>query len=613
MLYDSDLRLELYNNKASEMFFEGNGAFKIGATFFDICQHFATTGMLVMPEGLDKADWARFAEKDVLSYAKNTELTTNEGRLILATSHKSGRGGYLLTFKEVTEQRRAEIAEREANTLLKTIVEACPTTFLVSRVHDGKIIYSPPASRDRFGEIESTIEFYQNPQDRKDYLGALLPKGVLDDYPVEFVRGDGTVMQGLTSARVTDYNGEDVIVSSTRDITEYLAMQEELERERNRAHQNEKLSALGELLAGVAHELNNPLSIVVGYALMLQDKIEDPSQKQRIERVGQAAERCAKIVKMFLAMARQSPLELVNCSVNEILEAVIDAVGPNLEASGIGLKVDLGVNIPMVEVDPDQLAQVFTNLILNAEHVLSNKTKGGRIKVITRYEKKRNEVVVKIRDNGEGIPKAIQRRIFEPFFTTKGPGIGTGVGLALSHRIVNSHNGVLSVHSVEEKGATFFVRLKAVADFVDLQTLPVEEQEQSGRLSICLVDDEVGVTELMRDILEEAGHQVDVQNDPVNALAQVASKKFDIILCDMKMAGIDGREFYRRVVENDPTCASNFAFVTGDTMSPQVANFLISTSVPYLEKPIVPKDLIALVAKTLKNRNGKPRGGNDHD
>ena len=606
MLYDSDLKLELFNQRANDLFFSGKGTFEPGKSFYEICDFFATSGMLVMPEGLDQRDWARFAEQDVRNYAQNTELVTSEGRLLLATSHKANHGGYLLTFKDVTDQRRAEKAEQEANMLLRVIVEACPTTFLVSRVDDGKIIYFPPASRDRFGDIDSTLQFFLDPKDRIAYLNALMPSGHLDDYPVRFRRRDGTVMDGLTSARVANYNGEDVIVSSTRDISEQLAMQAQLDRQKEIAHQNEKLSALGELLAGVAHELNNPLSIVVGYALMLQDKVEDPILDKRIRRIGQAAERCAKIVKMFLAMARQRPAEIENCNVNHLVESTLDVAGYGFRSSGGRIKLQLQDRLPPVAADPDQLAQVITNLIINAEQALRDIDRKPKIKVITGYEPESEKVVIKIRDNGDGIPKAIRSRVFEPFFTTKEVGVGTGVGLAFCHRTVTAHSGTLTLSCPPGEGTTFIIRLPASYNQARTEPEKCPDQPQASK-KILVVDDEISVSEMIQDILVENGYEVVAENRPEIALDRLAEEAFDAVLSDMKMPGMSGDAFYDRLNSTYPDLADRLAFITGDIMREEVSHFLESTGVSYLEKPVSPDELLTLVARLSDQARQDPK------
>lgn len=606
MLFDSELRLELFNEKANKLFFDDRGTFEPGKTFHEICDYFAKNDFLVMPEGMAKEDWARLAEKDVRAFGKNSELTTAAGRLLLGTSHKTDQDGFLLTFKDVTEQRNAEKAQREADMLLRVIVEACPTTFLVSKLDDGKIIYFPPASRDRFGDIDSTLQFFLDPKDRIAYLNALMPSGSLDDFPVKFRRRDGSIMDGLTSARVTNYNGEDVIVSSTRDISEQLEMQTQLDRQKEIAYQNEKLSALGELLAGVAHELNNPLSIVVGYSLMLQDKIDDPVFEKRIRRIGQAAERCARIVKMFLAMARQRPAEIECCQVNELIESTMDVAGFGFRSSGGRIKLELEDGIPEVAADPDQLAQVVTNLVVNAEQALRDGDKEPKIKVISSFEPKSGRVVIKVRDNGNGIPKKIQSRVFEPFFTTKDVGAGTGVGLAFCHRTISAHNGTLTLHSQGGQGTTFIIRLPVAGASNSNKPVESSKAEKPQNRSVLVVDDEEIVTELMQDILEEHGYNVVVENNPLMAIELIGEQHFDAVLSDMRMPAMNGEEVMKQMISKQPAIANKFAFVTGDIMRGEVATFLEAGEIPYLEKPISPDELLALLTK-LFEQNKEPR------
>lgn len=594
-LYDPDLKFVMRNNRRYEMLSERDHTIEPGQHLKDVTLHLASSGRILLAENETPEQWSNRIVELTRQFSKNIEVPGTDNRLYLLSAHKTKLGGHLLVFQDVTEQRRAEKAGREADELLRTIVEACPTTFLVSTIEDGKIIYYPPASRDRFGDIESTLEFFLKPDDRVDYLNKLLPTGILDDYRVRFRRRDGTIMDGLTAARVTDYKGQDVIVSSTRDISDQLAMQAELERQREIAHQNEKLSALGELLAGVAHELNNPLSIVVGYALMLQNKVEDPKHKEQIERIGNAAERCAKIVKMFLAMARQRPMRIENCSLNEILETVIDVSGYGLKAAGVVIKLDLDPDLPPVAADPDQMAQVFTNLIVNAEHALSGLGEQGRLTLTSYFDTAPDEVVVEVRDNGAGVSEDIQARIFEPFFTTKEVGQGTGIGLAFCHRIVSYHDGKLTLQSTPGQGAAFTMRMKA--EIRTGETAPVEAEPAAAQENrrILVVDDEDGVADLIHDILKENGFQVETRNDPRLALDLLRTQTFDLILSDVKMPGLDGEAFLEGIEKISPHHARRTVFITGDGMSSDVAGFFERTGCRHLEKPIAPADLITFV------------------
>lgn len=607
VLWDSDMRLVLENERMFKMLYPGDEPPRIaqpGDPFTLVLTEQFANGVYKLPPGVPVDQVIQLWIGMIKALTKNMDIELGDGRILSGSSHETSHGGYLLTFRDVTQQRRAEKAEREANMLLKVIVEACPTTFLVSRLDDGEIIYFPPESRAQFGDVKSTLEFFANPADRVTYLNALLPSGVLDDYPVKFRRRDGSVIDAETSARVAKYNGDDVIVSSTRDISDQLAMEAQLERQREISHQNEKLSALGELLAGVAHELNNPLSIVVGYALMLQGKVDDPVIDKRIQRIGQAAERCARIVKMFLAMARQRPAEIENCSVNDIIKATLDVAGYGLISSGGRIKLELADDLPAVAADPDQLAQVITNLVVNAEHALKERGKKGVIKLITLHEPHSDKVVIKIRDNGRGIPKNIQSRVFEPFFTTKEVGAGTGVGLAFCHRTISAHNGTLTLHSEGGSGTTFIIRLRP-SEQIDG---PVDESEgqptASQNKKILVLDDEVSVTELIRDILEEDGFDVTVENHPEAALTLLETRRFDVLLSDMKMPGFNGEEFFSRVVEKHPDMRDRIAFITGDILSSQVADFFKSTKTAYLEKPISPTELVLLVRRLCESGPG---------
>ncbi|MEP3276326.1 MAG: ATP-binding protein [Stappiaceae bacterium] len=606
-LFDENDRLVLFNSRQQQHIDPEGTVLRIGGHLADMTRALVHKGAMVPPEGVSADEFADLLLEAVRDCAKEVDVPASGNRHLLGSAHHTPLGGRLITIEDITEKRHAEQAEREADMLLRKIVEACPTTFLVSRVSDGKIIYYPPASRDRFGEIETTLSFFLNPEDRETYLAALLPTGNLNDYRVRFRRADGSIMEGLTAARVTDYKGEDVIVSATRDISEQLAMQAELEHQREVAHQNEKLSALGELLAGVAHELNNPLSIVVGYALMLQQKIDDPKQRRQLERIGDAAERCAKIVKTFLAMARQRPANIEASAISDIIEMAVDVAGYSLKASGARIVLDLDSDLPLVGIDRDQMAQVFTNLIVNAEHALEGLREKGTLTIRAYGDHDAGLVKVEVTDNGKGMTPEIQARIFEPFFTTKDVGTGTGVGLAFCHRIISAHGGTLTVRSQPGRGACFMIGLTVADPVVASPDIKGEEVKQIVGHQVLIVDDEVGVADLMREILEEAGYEVTVENDARTALGKLKFMEFDAILSDFKMPGLDGAAFFNELRKISPRHAERIAFVTGDAMSERVGRFIEAAAVRYLEKPIVPTEVIRLVEEL----GGQSEGGSE--
>ena len=285
----------------------------------------------------------------------------------------------------------------------------------------------------------------------------------MHDYKVHLEKQSGERFWSASSSRVIRYRGEDVIVSHVRDLSEQMAIEEELNAQRELVFQNEKLSAMGELLAGVAHELNNPLSVVVGHAQLLLDLDVDPGVRRHTEQINSAASRCARIVKTFLTMARQQPAKIEPVSINEIARTAAGVARYGDRGSRTRIDCELADRLPEVAADPDQITQVILNLLLNAEQAIRGSGKGDHIVVRTRPATGSETVVLEVEDNGPGIPEEVRGRIFEPFFTTKDVGEGTGIGLALVHRIVRSHNGAIRLDAGFRDGTRFQITLPAAS------------------------------------------------------------------------------------------------------------------------------------------------------
>ncbi|MGF1447011.1 MAG: ATP-binding protein [Pikeienuella sp.] len=597
VLYDAEFRFVMANRRYREMFHPSSPPPQPGDLAAETEMALIMAGTYDIPDGVSRTAYAKELLAKICTPQSEVEIALQDGRTVIRKNHETSLGGFLVTYKEITAERRAERAEREADLLVRTIIESAPTIFLVTRISDGEILYMPPTARERFGDVDTTLGFFLDPADRETYLKALAATGSLNDYPVRFCQSDGTVMHGLTTARVVDYRGEDVIISATRDITETLAMQAELERQREIAHQNEKLSALGELLAGVSHELNNPLSIIVGYALMLQDKVSDPVLRRRIDRIAQAAERCTKIVRTFLAMARERPQRVEEVSLNEVIDVAVEVAGYGLRSAGASLVLKLAPDLPPISGDPDQLAQVFTNLVVNAEHALAALGRAGRLEIQTRHDPSTRQVVAEIRDNGPGIPPEIQARIFEPFFTTKDPGKGTGIGLAFCHRVMERHGGRIAILSEQGAGACFELRLpearRTRSDAASGADERAAGSETGGR--VLVIDDEIEVAEVISEMLADLGFAVETCHSGETALERIATGSFDAILSDVKMPGLDGPALLTRLVRERPGAALRLGFVTGDTMGDRAQEFLAGCGRPHLAKPIDPRSLAAFV------------------
>jgi two-component system NtrC family sensor kinase len=289
--------------------------------------------------------------------------------------------------------------------------------------------------------------------------------------------------------------------------------------------QSERLSALGSLLAGVAHELNNPLSIVVGQAQLLQETAPDEKTAARGTRIRNAAERCVKIVKTFLAMARRRPPERTLVNLNSLVEGALEVLGYTLRSAGIEVQTDLAADLPLTWADGDQLQQVVTNLVVNAEQAMSDGDGPRRLRIATRFDAASDQLRLEVADSGPGVPPAIRTRIFEPFFTTKSVGVGTGVGLSLCHGIVASHGGSIAAADAPGGGALFVVTLPHVPTGPHGTQAAVPESRTAGlpARSILIVDDEVEIAETLAEMLAEAGHRVDIAPNGKAALERIAA------------------------------------------------------------------------------------------
>jgi len=384
------------------------------------------------------------------------------------------------------------------------------------------------------------------------------------------------------------------------DITDHRRVQAEMERQREALHQSEKLSALGSLLAGVAHELNNPLSVVVGHAAMLQELSPDEPTRERAGKIKAAADRCARIVRTFLAMARAKPDERAPVHMNAVVEGALDMLAYGLRTSGVEVARDLAPALPPVFASADQLHQVCLNLVINAQQALQGQGEGQARRLRVRTFVDDGRVAVEFADNGPGIPADIQKRIFDPFFTTKPMGMGTGIGLSVCRGIVLAHGGRIAVESRPGEGACFRLWLppSGQPDAEGAAGRPGAAGAKAAR--ILVVDDEVAIAELLAEILGRAGHEVSIVANGSAALDWLAAGSPELLISDLRMPGMDGPTLYRRLAAEHPDLLRRMLFITGDSLSPDLTAFLTETGVPVIEKPYDPHDVVRKVESALK-------------
>ena len=350
-----------------------------------------------------------------------------------------------------------------------------------------------------------------------------------------------------------------------------------------------KMSALGQLVSGVAHELNNPLSVIVGYGQLLLAREVPTSVLRPIELMVSQADRMAKIVRNLLLFARQRPSERTTVNLNDVMEQTLALRINQLTVSGIAVEKKFIRGLPPVLADPHQLEQVFLNLLLNAEQAMLEGKTGGRIILNTNVSRDARTVSAEVIDDGPGIPQDALPHVFEPFFTTKTVGSGTGLGLSVSYGIVEEHGGHLTVES--RPGRTVFRLELPVAQSTAAQRATPAGSPMivtgEGRAAL-VVEDEASVLDLIVTILSQTGWRVDVASGGHEGLERVRQQRYDLIVSDIRMPDGDGEEFYRDATTDDPSLGSRFIFITGDTANREAFSFLRDAGALVVEKPFQP-------------------------
>ncbi len=390
-----------------------------------------------------------------------------------------------------------------------------------------------------------------------------------------------------------------------RDISGQRLMHSKLLR-------TEKMAAIGQLVSGIAHELNNPLTSIMGYAQLLLGRrlASEPGDDAR--KIYQEADRASRIVKNLLLFTRDTKPERRAVSLNEIVERTVALRSYELKVENIAVELVLDPNLPPTLADASQMQQVLLNLLVNAEQALQQSRGRGRICIRTQRAGT-DRLALEVSDDGPGIPAETASRIFDPFFTTKPIGVGTGLGLSIVYGIVREHGGEITVESKPGEGATFQVELPILA-------LPVAEGSEEvapalpapsevspggtpshGPQRVLVVEDEPTVAQLIADVLREEGHRVDAVVDSREAMERVRRQEYDLLVLDLRMPVVDGRTFYGALVRDGNPLQHRIVFVTGDTLAPHTLEFLDSTGLPYLAKPFLIEELKLAVQRALSD------------
>jgi two-component system NtrC family sensor kinase len=373
------------------------------------------------------------------------------------------------------------------------------------------------------------------------------------------------------------------------------------QRQQEALVQREKLATMGELLASVAHELNNPLAVIVLQADLLRADTGSGPLAEPVAAIAQAAARCERLVRQFLTLARQHPPERTAVALNTLVTETVALLASPLRVDNVAVHLHLDDQVPPLWGDPHQLHQVLLNLLTNAQHALRAAAGAREVTITTQYNPTQQQITLAVADTGPGIPPALQARIFEPFFTTKPPGVGTGLGLPLCRGIIEAHGGTLEVTSTLGHGATFHITLPLGAvPAPPPAMLSADEAPVVRGQTILVVDDEPSLASGLARLLRRDGHEVDTVANGHLALARLEAHAYDLILCDVRMPDLDGPSLYQLLKRQQPHLCQRFIFLTGDTLEPATQAFLEASGAPCLTKPFSIADARRVIQRVLR-------------
>jgi two-component system NtrC family sensor kinase len=492
--------------------------------------------------------------------------------------------GTVATLRDITDPKRAADTLARSEARYRHLVESA-SDAIVTLDANGRFTTVNHAAENISGyKREELVGQWFAPMLPDDDLPKALAHfqqalaGETGLFDSQFYRKDGEV-RTISITYSTPQKDEEVLCL-IRDVTDQKMLQEQL-------IQSEKMSAIGQLVSGVAHELNNPLAGISAFAqLLLAEKRFPPDQRTAAETIYSEARRASRIVQNLLTFARQHKAEKVQTSINQVLDDTLELRGYELRVRGIDVRREYDESLPDTMADAHQLQQVFLNLITNAEQAMEQRD-GHHHRLHVRTRRSGETIRIEVEDTGGGIPPNLIERIFNPFFTTKPTGSGTGLGLSISLGIVREHEGRIWAENQPQGGARFVVELPI--------TMPRASGEHaaatpvtlvgSDSLRVLVVDDEASVRVSLQRYLAGKGHEVETTASGEDALNRLKASKYDAVIVDMRMPDLSGEQLFERLRSHDPAHAERVIFTTGDLVNEQMRRFLDGTGRPCVPKP----------------------------
>jgi PAS domain S-box-containing protein len=440
-------------------------------------------------------------------------------------------------------------------------------------------------------------------QARDDFLQRLAQDGHVEAYLLRLRRATGSAFWVEVTARAEPAPGERAlrIEAIVRDVSERKKLQDQSRDMYQQLVQAEKLASLGQTMSGVAHELNNPLATILACAERLADRPKDDATGRDLDAIHNAAERAARIVRNLQTFARKRHTTRTTVELNQVVAETVALRAYEQRAANVVIVQALAAGLPPIFADPHQIQQILLNLIINAEQAMIDAHGRGTLILRSWHDTERDAVILEVHDDGPGMPEEVQAKVFDPFFTTKAVGKGTGLGLTVAYAIANEHGGRLRVESARDLGTSFFLELP-----VGGTTVRAPEPARPGVLPpvppgsrALVIEDERALGDAVAASLTDEGFAVDRAENGEEGLARLAERRYDVVICDLKMPKVDGVALFGQVSARMPDVKKRLVFVTGDVAGTETEQFLEASGCRWIAKPFRLRDLVRVARETL--------------
>jgi PAS domain S-box-containing protein len=564
---------------------------------------------LLRSESIDNDGFPISSKMELKVYRKDGSTLWVEDTLTLLRKEDGMPYAFMVISREITERKNAEQALAEEVERRRSLFEQTPIGIVIIDPDTARFLEFNTIACQQLGytseEFEKLSIFDLEAIESSEETKARM-------LPVKATRGmsfethhrtkQGKIRDVLVTAQSVNVGGHNVYQCIWQDITERKHADEENRSFREKAELSSRLAAVGEMVAGIAHEINNPLTGVVGFSELLMEENLPQEIKAQLKIIFDGSHQVKDIVKRLLTFSRQSKPVKACTNINELIDATLDLRRYVLRTSNIEVITRFDPDLHCAVADSGQLQEVFLNLIVNAEYSMKKAHDKGVLTITT--QQKDDHISISFKDDGMGMSEETKGKLFNPFYTTKDVHEGTGLGLSLSRSIILEHCGTIDVNSEPGNGATFVITLpfNPTADNAAIQKLANARNvspENFKPARILVVDDEEAIRKLLSTILVQNGHTVDFTGDFLNVFENLRTNNYDAILMDIRMPGMSGIKLYKRIIKACPGLVGKFIFIAGDTSDTGTRAFLDQNNLSYISKPFARETVTQKVNEIL--------------